>query len=228
MKLRNTLYILVTFLVMIAVIVPGSFVYAQNSTTQNDNNGNNHDNKNRQEVVGGNVGDETGDETEDNESESIFDILTPAAPSKSPATSTPSTEPQATTTQPTATTTKPVPTKPVINEDVEDVLNENLEPEKPIQVNKPKTELPATTTATTTPVAGTTGSDINGSSNSFAPNNYYIPLDNLSPAMTYTLSFIAMILGISGAVLIIRDPRTQTEKAWAPARGFAREPLLEP
>ncbi|MDQ3014785.1 MAG: hypothetical protein M3Q73_02905 [bacterium] len=119
-----------------------------------------------------------------------------------------------------------------INKEAEEVLNTNLRPETPAPAKPTK---PSTTTpvASTTP-AGTTDPvepTIDGSSNSFSPNNYYIPLDNLSPEMTYALSFVAMIVGISGAVLIIRDPRTKTAPAgnWVPApAGFTREPLLEP
>lgn len=207
--------------------MPASFVLAQS-------NGNNHESQNEKKQT---VNEEKQDDA-DQGSGSILDILTP----EPKATSTPVVQPAATT---TATTTQPAvpeepedrnqPKKPDVDEGVEEVLNENLKPETPIKKNTPvkplqptATSTTPTTTGTTTPAAGTTGNDINGDSNSFSPNNYYIPLDNLSPAMTYTLSFIAMILGIVGAVLIIRDPRIQTEEQWAPAGRISREPLLEP
>jgi hypothetical protein len=133
--------------------------------------------------------------------------------------------------------------------DLEDVLNETLEPEKPIAENNPKViETPAKkpvdnsksndsdTNASTTPVIGSTdptdlGTPSTGETaiigqNSFLPSNYYIPFDNLSPEMTYALSFIALISGLSGAFLIVREPRTK--EGWEPAPAFTREPLLEP
>lgn len=159
-------------------------------------------------------------------------------------TSTPAQTPVAASTTPAATTTPVLPppedrtnTTPGddINKEAEEVLNTNLKPETPAPA-KPVKPSP-TPVASTTP-AGTTDPvepTIDGSSNSFSPNNYYIPLDNLSPEMTYALSFVAMILGISGAVLIIRDPRTKTAPApagsreWVPApAGFTQKPLLEP
>ncbi len=88
--------------------------------------------------------------------------------------------------------------------------------------------------ATTTPVAGTTQDDntsgtafsrlIDGESNVAAPANYYVPLDTLSPEATYILSFIAMLIGVFGAILILKEPRTAP--LWVPGLR-AQESLLE-
>ncbi len=125
-------------------------------------------------------------------------------------------------------------------------MNETLEPEKPIVENKPKVipapvKKPVDTVATedenasTTPVVGSTDQTDLGSpttdetaitgQNSFLPTNYYTPLDNLSPEVTYALSFIALVSGLIGAFFIVRDPKTTED--WAPAPVLTRETLLE-
>lgn len=145
---------------------------------------------------------------------------------------------EATSTPNTATTSTPVTTTPTVddrsnvhkpdnNKDLEDILNETLEPEKPIEENTTDSE-----NASTTPVIGSTdlaapstdATAINAQ-NSFIPTNYYTPLDNLSPEATYALSFIALLSGLIGAYLIIREPRTSGD--WAPAPVLTRESLLE-
>jgi outer membrane biosynthesis protein TonB len=165
----------------------------------------------------------------------------PVSPEPAPvASTTPASETTATTTKPQATSSAPTleeqttVRKPKPNPEAEDVLNETLKPEKPIKNNLvPRATSTAainetgTSTATTTPVGGTTGT-IDGGSNSFSPSNYYIPLDNLSPEMTYALSFVALLSGLSGAFMIVREPRLRQKEAWAPRPHLAGEPLLEP
>jgi hypothetical protein len=134
---------------------------------------------------------------------------------------------------------------PEYNQTVETILNQYIPPapvvEEPKKVTPKKstksTTTAATTTsetatstnekqATTTPaVTGTTNSTINGNSNQFAPSNYYIPFDKLSPELTYGLSALAMVLGIVGAVLILKEPRTQEELVWSPQ--FSERSLQE-
>jgi hypothetical protein len=145
---------------------------------------------------------------------------------------------------------------------VENILNQVIEPEKPIEENVKKTPsivpVPikkatttpakkptatttpktATSTSTTTPSgthddatttpAGTFERTTDGDSNQFAPLNYYIPFDKLSPEMTYGLSALAMALGILGAVFVLQEPRTADirEPRWVPA--FGEQSLLEP
>jgi hypothetical protein len=128
---------------------------------------------------------------------------------------------------------------PGYNRTLENLLNLFVEPEKPIKENAkkqpalnqkatttPKAPAPkpsATTTstdndddtATTTP-AGTFERTTDGGSNQFSPTNYYIPLDKLSPEITYSLSGVAMLFGIIGAVLILREPRMKEEQVWVP------------
>jgi hypothetical protein len=88
----------------------------------------------------------------------------------------------------------------------------------------------ATSTATTTDdesddnVTAPIGASTNGGSNQFAPNNYYIPFDRLSPEWTYGLSALAMVLGIVGATLILKSPAAEREVVWSPRR---RQSLLE-
>jgi hypothetical protein len=159
---------------------------------------------------------------------------------QTPATSTPITQPVATT----ATTTTPEqqrenqseqhkPTNdPTYDKNLEEILNQIITPakkpnEKPVErpnqkqivVDQPRpaTSTPATDQdqATTTP-AGTFERTTNGASNQFAPTNYYIPLNNLSKEATYSLSALALLVGIAGAVLIVREPRTEQELAWSP------------
>jgi hypothetical protein len=177
------------------------------------------------------------------------DSVTPATSSPDTAASSTPTKVQtpqsvSTTTSDTASSTLPKPEdRSNIHEPqpkdtkLEKILNENLQPEKPIDKNTPVKKEPVTssnTIASTTP-AGTINPTDPGSptdqsaitgQNTFSPSNYYIPLDNLSPELTYALSFIALISGLSGAYLIVREPRTKD--VWAPSPQFIREPLLEP
>ncbi len=145
-------------------------------------------------------------------------------------------EAQATSTA--ATTTPAIPHGDIINPPAEDILNTVIPPKA---VEPTVTRPSATTSATSTPVAGSTKpktpkkptaatsvttapviSDIieaferttNGESNAIIPSNYYTPLDNLTPESTYALSFVAMILGIMGAVLILKEP--SESPAWMP------------
>ncbi len=62
--------------------------------------------------------------------------------------------------------------------------------------------------------------------NSFAPSNYYIPLDDLSPTMTYTLCFVAMVFGIAGSVLVIRDPKPRVRRSWSQSPRFTQRRLV--
>lgn len=168
---------------------------------------------------------------------SILDRIIADEIAKTPAPVTASTTVAATTTPVIPSPEDRTNTTPgdEINKEAEEVLNTNLKPETPAPAKSVKPKPTPTSVASTTP-AGTTDPvepTIDGSSHSFSPNNYYIPLDNLSPEMTYALSFVAMILGISGAFLIIRDPRARTAPAgtgeWVPApAGFTREAILEP
>jgi hypothetical protein len=91
--------------------------------------------------------------------------------------------------------------------------------------NIASTSLNATTKATTIPPDGTVKGAVDEFSNYAPVSNYYVPLDSLSPEMTYSLSGIAMILGILGAILIIRDP--QEAIVWTPGIQ-TQEPLLKP
>ncbi len=144
---------------------------------------------------------------------------TPEAPTSQTASTTP------------ATNTSTVRNGDPVNKNVEDILNTPTAQPKPTPIT-PK----ATKKATTTPlISGTTNTpkdsadnsnqptnqtteaftrDTDGTSNQSIGSNYYIPLDTLSPSMTYSLSFIAMLLGITGAVLILRDTRESIE--WVP------------
>ena len=263
MKLRNTLLILLAFLLASSLIMPASFAHAQENNTTRGRNNNRRENVQQQNTSNNN------EDTTASPLQTLINRFTAPEPAAQTATTSPAPEPASTSTPVATSTTTPaapatttpatppedpvvpvVPAPedrntsqaPTINKGVEDVLNQILTPETPIKENNPvktpakATSTPAlptkntkaTTTATTTPAAGTTNNSINGGSNSFAPNNYYIPLDNLSPEITYALSFVAMVLGIAGAVLIIRDPSKQSEAVWAPTAGFSREPLLEP
>jgi hypothetical protein len=167
-----------------------------------------------------------------------------------------------TTTSPTDTT---VPPKSApqngdpINQDVENILNQIIAPQtikQPVTPTEtPKKPVKTTTTKKLTPTASTTinstststtteaigslsGPSTDGSSNQFSPNNYYFPLDRLSPQTTYILSTIALILGITGSVLIIRsksatEEAVEEEEVWAPigphrAPLRTQNPLLEP
>ncbi len=139
-------------------------------------------------------------------------------------------------------------TSPEYNQSLDVILNENISPKA--------STTPAKTISTTTtpaPVSTTTAgtiapTDSNNSKStpatkaaldsqlikvtnslleSPASTNYYVPLDNLSPEMTYILSAIAMLLGIWGAFLIIREP--QEAVVWTPGiQARARNPLLKP
>ncbi|MDQ3076434.1 MAG: hypothetical protein M3Q63_00045 [bacterium] len=155
----------------------------------------------------------------------ITDVFTPdTATTTTPsiATSTASTTPL---------TSGEVRTGDPINIGAETILNTVLPP----KTESPKVTRPsATSSATSTPVAGSTKSKnttgtinstpevvpvefertTNGESNVRTHANYYTPLDNLTPESTYTLSFVAMILGIMGAVLILKEPREFP--AWMP------------
>jgi outer membrane biosynthesis protein TonB len=131
---------------------------------------------------------------------------------------------------------------PEYNEDLESILNTSLPPaEEPKKESSKKPFVEKTTTtseksvatstatttddseATSTPAGGFTHTS-NGASNQFLPSNYYIPLDSLSPESTYALSGLAMIFGIVGATLILRDNREE-EPVWIPA--FSEQSLQE-
>ncbi len=112
-----------------------------------------------------------------------------------------------------ATTTAPVPSIKI------------LPPQKPVPVSVPrpspappvKANAVHATTATTskTPSPSNTATStaaafnqiVPGDSNQLILSNYYPPFDKLSTAATYALSALAMLCGISGALLILREPR---------------------
>ncbi|MBX4198391.1 hypothetical protein KW782_03595 [Candidatus Parcubacteria bacterium] len=249
MKHRYNFFIVITFFIVISLLMPVFVVRAQQ---EDENKGKNSE---RQEEVAEKKenkenekkSEEGNKETNRNEEEILKDIVQEIQRRTALD--------QAISAQVQSTST-PAQHGDPYNQGIENVLNENLPPETPIKKEvpeptpkpTPKKETPSrssTTKATTTPIGGTTDPKkpdsltpadsgehtVNGASNSFSPNNYYIPLDNLSPEVTYGLSFIALLSGIAGAVLIIRDPRTRTapEEGWAPAPArFTQKPLLEP
>ncbi|MES2437347.1 MAG: hypothetical protein V4519_05055 [Patescibacteria group bacterium] len=137
---------------------------------------------------------------------------------------------QATTTEPVAEQEQTATTTPVVEpkeepKTVEEVLNTVIPPRDTPQKNPPT----KSTIGTTTPVAGSTDETpfqrlIGGITQGYSPTNYYSPLNSLSPMATYAFSFCAMVMGIAGAVCILRDPREAT--VWAP-ESMATSPLLE-
>ncbi len=179
----------------------------------------------------GTPSDESGLNTLTNTVAPIFSALTEAfIPQQAPATTSPATTTPAASASTTSPTSVEVKTGDPINPRVETILNTVIPPKPaPTKVTRPS----ATTSATSTPVAGstkpknTTGTTnstpevtetfertTNGESNAITPANYYTPLDNLTPESTYALSFVAMILGIMGAVLILKEP--SESPAWMP------------
>jgi hypothetical protein len=162
---------------------------------------------------------------------------TPAAP----ATTTPD---QARETQSEKDTPRDNPT---YNQNLESILNQTITPiatdtpavSKPKPVSPPKSltlpQKPASTSiSTSTPATidnstqATSTAGIfkrlgSGDSNQFAPSNYYIPLDTLSPDMTYGLSGLALISGIVGSMLVLREPRERL--VWVTK--FPEQSLLE-
>jgi hypothetical protein len=229
---RKYFFMLFALLVMVSLVTPG-ILFAQEENDKQDKNRGRGNGKNEQQIE-----DVHTDEaiTEQEHQRVLLDAFISAQASSTVSTTT------AATTTPISdekdknekNTHEPEP----FNQDLEDVLNENLPPEQPIKQNIKKetatsstnseaSPKPATTSAATTSAA-TTESNINGEQNSFSPNNYYIPLDNLSPEMTYALSFMAMLLGISGGILVIRDPQPTSKDVWNPRPEFIKKPLLEP
>jgi hypothetical protein len=105
-------------------------------------------------------------------------------------------------------------------------------------IKKDKPAAPQAPTRQTTPVVpetikdtvtktmqSTLGYALNTNEAEAITANYYVPLDRLSPQMTYALSFIAMIIGISGGALLLKNPREET--AWVPRPSMATAELLE-
>ncbi|MBA3550592.1 hypothetical protein H0W32_00040 [Patescibacteria group bacterium] len=155
----------------------------------------------------------------------ITDVFTP----NEPATTTPAVATSTASTTPLIS--GELRTGDPINIGAETILNTVLPPKnEPQKVTRPS----ATSSATSTPVAGSTKSKnttgttnstpevvpeefertTNGESNVRTHANYYTPLDNLTPESTFALSFVAMILGIMGAVLILKEP--SESPAWMP------------
>lgn len=69
------------------------------------------------------------------------------------------------------------------------------------------------TIASTTPAASVAAGS-SGDANQYTPYDYYAPLDNLTPEETYGLSALAMLVGIVGTVMMLRDPRERAVRAW--------------
>jgi hypothetical protein len=140
----------------------------------------------------------------------LNETITPVAPKDR----TPATQPKATTTPATIT---PVPKNPPASGNGSEKSSKPAAPAV--------THTPSTDSKTTPPATLVENSIAPTQANEFLPNNYYSPLDSLSPTITYTLCALAMLLGTSGAFLILREP--QAEIAWTP--GLAtQEPLLKP
>jgi hypothetical protein len=136
---------------------------------------------------------------------------------------------------------------PTYNQNLESILNQTIIPiatdtpaiTKPKPVSPPKSltlpQKPASTSISTSTPATTDNSTQatstagifkrlgSGDSNQFAPSNYYIPLDTLSPDMTYGLSGLALISGIVGSMLVLREPRERL--VWVTK--FPEQSLLE-
>jgi len=151
-------------------------------------------------------------------------------------------EPVATTTTPISTTTPvshtdiPEP-DPIYREQLEDILNQTITPTKPLTEPEKKPVTPirvkpdkkpdtssTTTSGTVEPRDDSSNANTtipferstNGEANQFTPSNYYFPLDRLSPEVTYGLITASMVIGVIGAVLIVREPDIEVVPVWRP------------
>ncbi len=178
----------------------------------------------------------------------------PASDTVAPADAIPATPAAATPAAQAPASTTPATPKhgDPINQNIEDVLNTTIPPKETPkkETAKATTTIPATTKPTNTPktpavtgtpivkevpavqdvISNTVQSAIDSltgaQTTNYASSNYYSPLDRLSPQVTYALSFIAMIIGISGAALIIKNPRGR--EVWMPQPSrLAPQELLE-
>lgn len=166
----------------------------------------------------------------------------PSQPVSVPASTTPS-QPEAPSTNSGQATPPSLPsTSTLINNPSTDQTptptptpNSSPQPKKSPAVTPSPTPLPTPSpSSTSTPLStssNSTATSTAGSittqppgSNQFSAADYYTPLDTLSSGATYGLAILAMILGIWGAVLIIREPGEQV--LWTPRA--TSQPLVEP